>query len=88
MTPAQFRKAVIERDVSCRLCGGVGTAVHHIFGRRFKATVCDPDNGIYLCHNCHDWAHKHIESFRQLLVQRNGQEWFDNLERKAKKGLK
>jgi len=92
MTPAQFRKAVIDRDVSCRLrhegCQGVGHHVHHIFGKRFKATVCDPDNGIFLCFSCHDWVHKHIAKFQEKLKEWHGEEWFEELERKAKGGVK
>jgi len=88
MNLSQFRKAVIERDKRCRLCGDEGQEVHHIFGRRWMATRCDPDNGIFLCVKCHKWCHDNIESFRTLLKQWHGEEWFDNLERKAKKGTK
>ena len=88
MTPAQFRKAVRDRDEVCRKCGSDGVAVHHIFVKDYNPTSCDPNNGVFLCGNCHYWAHHKLKEFRDWIIKIHSQEWFDKLERKAKGTIK
>jgi hypothetical protein len=71
---ALWRDAIRARDgVCCRYCRkNVGTATHHIFSRRHKATRWDPQNGILLCFYCHiRLAHEDPEIFREFLLR-----WF------------
>lgn len=45
-------------DGYCEICGDIGTEHHHLLLRRlFPQYVNDPDNHIWVCHNCHRMAH-------------------------------
>ena len=62
------RKAELEADQlwsatvlattngKCAKCGRRGAQPAHIIPRRFKHHRHDPQNGIPLCHRCHQWA--------------------------------
>lgn len=42
----------------CRACGGRGSAAHHAVVRRsYFSTRWHPDNGVWLCFECHRKAH-------------------------------
>lgn len=53
-----------KRDQVCQLCGGREIEIHHIapisnaysFGLSFKE-INSPENGICLCHLCHEKIH-------------------------------
>jgi len=59
LSPPKYRKlceAVLERDVYCQGCGGVGTDFHH---RVFKSHGGDDTMGnlILMCRACHMKCH-------------------------------
>lgn len=81
MTPQQQRRAkklrelavarqtVVELDHGfCRVCGAVGTAVHHIFGR-VGNLLTDTKCMILLCEKCHREAHIDLKESRVTLMQ-------------------
>ena len=87
---ADWSLAVKKRDGWCCVkCGSPHMLnSHHIFKRAYLNTRYDVDNGITLCQNCHTEsvgfsAHKTIIKFREWLIARNGQSWYDELKRKA-----
>jgi len=60
---------------------------HHVFGRRYKSIATDPDNGVALCHYCHNqYAHAHPEEFEAWIIAKRGQAWYDNLLAKRNRG--
>ena len=61
---------------------------HHIFGRKNYSTRWDLDNGICLCSYCHMFnskfsAHETPTLFSDWVKKYRGEEWYDNLRRKA-----
>jgi len=53
---------------------------HHVFTRSIKATRWNLDNGVCLCAGHHIfYAHKRPELFRDWIIGKRGQEWFDNI---------
>jgi len=84
---ALWRDAVRARDgerCQYRSCKNVGTAAHHIFSRRHKATRWDPENGILLCFYCHiRIAHEDPEIFRDFLMGRFPPGRFEKLKMRA-----
>lgn len=61
------RQIIIDRDQGlCVRCGRVYDHIHHIIYRSAGGfgTV---DNGVCVCHQCHDWAHSCKE----------GRQWFE-----------
>ena len=62
---------------------------HHIFSRINYTTRFDLDNGICLCAGCHTMsskfsAHKTPIEFAEWIIEKRGQEWYDNLKKKSK----
>lgn len=74
----------------CEHCGVWGVMnAHHIFSRINYSTKYDLDNGICLCRGCHTMsskfsAHKTPLEFALWVIEKRGQERYDNLKRKAK----
>ena len=60
---------------------------HHIFGRSNLSVRWDLDNGVCLCpkhHTLGNWsAHKSPIEFIEWLKQRRGNEWYEDLRKKA-----
>lgn len=59
-----FRKTVKSRDGHCQCCGNGDKEieVHHIMPlAKYKDLACNTDNGICLCHDCHEKYHKEYE---------------------------
>jgi hypothetical protein len=58
---AAWSKQVRERDNHiCQRCKGQGIHAHHIAPRGRRPDLkFDVNNGITLCHQCHDWTHLH-----------------------------
>jgi len=85
MTDSQFAEIIRNRDKFCRVCYSAGSDVHHIFSRKHKATRHIPENGIFLCRNCHNAAHRYgrmwIEAVEPLMVVLYGKNWLENLEK-------
>jgi len=60
-----FRKAVLERDAICRMCGQApSTDPHHILPRG-RGGSDDPENGAGLCRPCHDYMTHTVEGQRE-----------------------
>ena len=52
----QWRKAILERDsYTCQDCGGTeGIEAHHIQALiDYPEGICEVDNGVSLCRDCH-----------------------------------
>lgn len=67
---AVWRWIVKERGAGrCQYngCFNRGEEAHHIFSRRNMSVRFDPDNGIWLCPDCHRYAHAHPENFNAVL---------------------
>jgi len=66
------RKMIIERDKSCRVCGGTDNIdVHHIDkkgGHLTETPNNKPDNLIVLCHRCHIRLHCGINERNEDIV--------------------
>jgi hypothetical protein len=72
-----------ERPV-CEMCGKrPSTQVHHIFSRRFKATMFDESNLMAICGGCHIKAHTDYEWARNIFIAKLGQSEYDSLYLKA-----
>ena len=82
-----WSKAVRLRDnFTCQRCGRQHKHVQaaHIFSRNNKSVRWDIDNGITLCHYCHIyWAHREPVEFTKWVIDRLGEEKFNELEKKA-----
>lgn len=76
----EFQRAVVERDGKCCRCGKYGLrndkgeienlSAHHLVRRKFLRTRHLPENGVSLCVECHQWAHKHPDNDRWLACER------------------
>jgi 5-methylcytosine-specific restriction endonuclease McrA len=72
-----------ERPI-CEMCGKrPATQVHHIFSRRFKATMFDENNLVSICSGCHMKAHFDPEWARSLYIAKLGQAEYESLYLKA-----
>ncbi len=69
----------------CEKCGRNGMVQsHHIWTRENLHMRHDPQNGVCLCPRCHTFdpkesAHLNPENFRDWLIKRKGQRWFDKM---------
>lgn len=65
----------------CEMCGKVDRLQsHHVFTRSIKAVRWNTDNGVCLCAGHHLFmAHKRPEAFRDWIIGKRGQEWFDRI---------
>jgi len=87
---AVWRIEVFERaGHCCEKCDSKDRELHphHFFGKRYKSIATDPDNGVALCVYCHvPYAHGHPAEFEKWMIQKRGQEWYDNLLIKRNRG--
>lgn len=65
--PERSRRLVKERErFRCARCGGPGSQWHHRRGRAVRGDhqhcAC---NGVWLCHECHRWAHDYPDEARR-----------------------
>ena len=80
-----WSEAVHLRDKVCRICGDKKGQAHHIFTRKNFSTRWDLENGILLCFNHHkNMAHEKPLDFFDWLIKEGGQDWIDDLRKKAK----
>lgn len=78
----EWSKAVKDKaDQVCEYCGKTDRLQsHHVFTRSIKAVRWNVDNGVCLCAGHHIFfAHKKPEAFRDWIIGKRGQEWFDNI---------
>jgi len=72
----KWREKVFERDnYTCRNCGKTNCYItaHHIKSlARFKELVCDTDNGITLCEDCHKLTDNYKGKARRILTNKKG----------------
>lgn len=79
---------------TCEWCGRTGAVnAHHIFGRLTYHMRHNPANGCCLCVRCHVWdsrhsAHQTPELFRQFIIQKKGQDWYDIMQSESLKNIK
>lgn len=79
-----------QAGFKCEYCGKTETLnSHHIFSRSNRSVRWDVDNGVCLCVAHHTFssafsAHKSPIEFIIWLQEKRGQEWYDNLRRKAR----
>lgn len=66
-TYRQWRKAVIERDGKCKMCGAVDNLhAHHIRPfSQYPESSFDIENGLTLCHACHRKVHKEMKEWQK-----------------------
>lgn len=75
-----WSKIIRDRDKSCPICGKKPVQAHHIFSRVYNGTRWNLDNGIGLCYYHHIyWAHQKYEEFRRFIVEKLGEEKFEEL---------
>jgi hypothetical protein len=75
-----WSRLIRDRDKTCAVCGKHGIQAHHIFSRSYNSTRWDLDNGIGLCYYHHIyWAHQKYEEFRKFIIDRIGDEKFEEL---------
>lgn len=64
----KVRKTIVQRDGKlCVRCGARYEEIHHIVFRS-QGGLGTVDNGVCVCHTCHEYAHG----------SRDGREWFEN----------
>lgn len=63
----------------CERCFGVGSQVHHFYGRRHENTRFDPDNAVCVCFTCHRWFHENPEEARAFMVRKLGENVYNSL---------
>lgn len=78
---------------ACEYCGKKKRLnAHHIFSRSNFTTRWDPDNGVSLCPSHHLLgifsAHKAPLEFGEWIKEERGEEWYDNLRKKARKVIR
>ena len=79
-----WSKLVRDRDGTCVHCGRFPVQAHHIFGRGYKSTRWNLDNGISLCYKCHMfWAHSKYEEFRDWIIETIGEEKYLSLKEQS-----
>lgn len=60
-----WRKAIIKRDVNCKICGDTSaTNIHHIKGwSKHPELRVDVNNGVLLCEECHKDFHSQYGNY-------------------------
>lgn len=77
-------KKIRKERPMCELCHiKPSTQVHHIFSRRFKATMFDEDNLLAICNGCHMKAHNDPEWARKKIIEKLGAEKYEALYQKS-----
>jgi len=84
---------IIRERNYCYMCNKIkeNYHAHHIFSRNSLSTRFDIDNGICLCPICHYKIHSDsTESYNLInkLIKDNGQEWYNNLNKKHNQIIK
>ena len=84
----------LEAGMKCEVCSKT-TALnaHHIYSRSKRSVRWDETNGVCLCVGCHTFnssfsAHKTPTEFTYWLHETYGDEYMDELKRKAHKTVK
>lgn len=78
-----FSKLVRNHDANkCRKCGNSRVFCHHIFTRKYLGTRWLIQNGISLCHGCHQDAHTDPLQFHAWVKTWMGKD-YDTLQWKA-----
>jgi hypothetical protein len=84
-----WSKLIRDRDKTCVVCGKKPIQAHHIFSRSYNSTRWNLDNGIGLCYYHHIyWAHQKYEEFRKFIIDRIGEEKFEELRKYSQQIIK
>jgi 5-methylcytosine-specific restriction endonuclease McrA len=81
-----FSQFIRLRDGKCCVCGKADRPLfcHHIFTRRIYALRWFDKNGVAICWACHRHvAHEHPEKFRDIIMNKIGEEQYLELKRMA-----
>ena len=74
--------AYIRRKGKCEICGrsDIKLEAAHYFGRRKENTRFDGRNTHVLCWTCHKKSHEDKSYYKNWLIKKYGQNWFNKLE--------
>ena len=95
-TPRGYKKKaddlfskIIRSKNYCDRCGkGQFLQCAHIVSRRFSATRCDLRNALCLCARCHHYFTDHPVEFGRFVINKIGDELYDELQKLAHKPTK
>ena len=79
----------LVHGMKCEYCGKTTTLnSHHIYSRSKKSTRWSVENGSCLCVSHHTFnsgfsAHKTPLEFTEFIIEKRGQEWYENLRAEA-----
>jgi hypothetical protein len=74
-----LRKAVLNDEQRCYVCGREGHDVAHLFVRNKLRTRWDRRNCHLLCRACHALSHQCEDVYTEAFIRREGQEAYDAL---------
>ena len=64
----------------CEVCGGEYSCRHHFFPKSMcSALRYNIDNGIALCQKCHFFHHNGNPTIHKIVLEKRGDEWYNNL---------
>lgn len=70
---------------TCELCGKPAIQLHHFYTKNLYGHLrYNKDNGISLCKSCHFSLHHKDPTLTQNIIDKRGQNWYNNLKEKAK----
>ena len=75
-----WQQIVTLRDGCCVRCGYYLVTGHHVFGRTHNGSSFEPDSGLSLCVDCHEWSRKCPQEAHNLLRAKIGEERYIYLE--------
>jgi RNase P subunit RPR2 len=79
-----WQEIVCNRDRYCQRCYSIPITGHHVFGRIHNGSSFDPDSGLGVCVDCHEWAREHPQEARDLLKEKIGAERYAYLEARSR----
>lgn len=83
-TATELHSKIIRSIGYCASCGKrENLECAHIIGRSSERTRTDLNNGICLCHTCHDYFTRNPLAWRHFVARKRGQDTYDKLRRIA-----
>ena len=79
-----YQQVGLALNPRCECCGHPAQCIHHFFTKASSSYLrYDRANGIPICQKCHLKLHKRQDpSMIAAILNKRGQEWFDDLDRK------
>jgi hypothetical protein len=81
---ALWQEIVCRRDRFCQRCYTIPITGHHVFGRTHNGSSFEPDSGLGVCVDCHEWARECPQEARDLLREKIGAERYAYLEARSR----